>query len=191
MRWLLCPLILFALAGCASLEPSPNASRAVVAVDPAKFYVGTWYEIGRRPMVLTNGCVAGGTTYTPKGGDAVQVLDYCHQGAPDGPLKTIGGPARITDPGANAKLRVHYRLFGFIPIVRQYWVLARADDYSWFISADPTFHDLWIYTRDPQPSPTLVSDLVGRARTLGYPTERLEFPATSSGSGAPSAPQRQ
>lgn len=167
-----------ALAGCASVGRPASPVKTVASIDAARFYTGTWYEIGRRPMSLTDGCVAGGTTYTPQGGDRVKVLDFCHQGAPDGKLRTIGGPARITDPGVNARLHVSYRLFGVVPIPRDYWVLARADDYSWFISADPSFHDLWIYTRDPRPTPADLAPLVARAQALGYDTRRLEFPAT-------------
>ena len=33
-------------------------------------------------------------------------------------------------------------------ITWDYWVLDHAEDYSWFISADPTFDKLWIYTRE-------------------------------------------
>lgn len=180
MRALLIVSSLFALAGCASMDPPAAVVLHPAAVDAARFYTGDWYEIGRRPMALTNGCVAGGTTYTPQGGDAVTVRDFCHQGGPDGKLRTIGGPAHIVDPGTNAKLHVSYRLFGVLPLGRDYWVLERADDYSWFISADPSFHDLWIYTRTPHPAPAEVATLVARAKALGYDTRLLEFPATGS-----------
>ena len=105
------------------------------------------------------------------------VLDFCHAGSPAGKLKTIGGPARI-DSGSSAKLHVSYRLFGIVPVPRDYWVLERADDYSWFISADPSFHDLWIYTRNPRPAPADIAPLLARAKALGYDTGLLEFPAT-------------
>jgi apolipoprotein D and lipocalin family protein len=167
---------LFVLAGCATSQTTATALRTVTTVDAGRFYSGTWYEIGRRPMSLTNGCVAGGTTYTARGGDRVDVLDFCYAGSPAGKRKTIGGPAHIVDPGSNAKLHVSYRLFGVVTIPRDYWVLARADDYSWFISADPSFHDLWIYTRSPHPAPADVAALVARAKTLGYDTRLLEFP---------------
>ncbi|OYX91736.1 MAG: lipocalin, partial [Caulobacter sp. 35-67-4] len=108
----------------------------------------------------------------------VKVLDFCRDGSPKGNLKTIGGPAHIVDPGTNAKLHVSYRVFGIIRIPRDYWVLERAEDYSWFISADPSFHDLWIYTRNPRPSQAEIAPLVARARALGYDTSLLEFPAT-------------
>jgi apolipoprotein D and lipocalin family protein len=176
-----------ALFACSLLVLASSATGAsarhlhvVQSLDPARFYSGTWYEIGRRPMSLTNGCVAGGTTYTLKERGEVEVLDFCHDGSPAGALKTIGGPAHIVDPGTNAKLHVSYRLFGVIPVPREYWVLERADDYSWFISADPSFHDLWIYTRDPHPTRGEVAALVTRARALGYDVGLLEFPSVGS-----------
>jgi apolipoprotein D and lipocalin family protein len=180
MRALLIASSLFALAGCATPSASTDAPRPATTIEAGRFYTGTWYEIARRPMRLTDGCVAGGTTYTPQGGDKVRVLDFCRDGSPTGKLKTIGGPAHIVDPAASAKLHVSYRVFGIFRIPRDYWVLERADDYSWFISADPSFHDLWIYTRNPSPSSVEIARLVARAKALGYDTSLLEFPATGS-----------
>lgn len=176
MRNALITTCLLVLAGCATMQASTSQLHVATHLDVARFYTGTWYEIGRRPMFLTNGCVAGGTTYTPQKGHLIRVLDFCHAGSPAGKLKTIGGPARIADPGSNAKLHVDYRVFGIFTVPRDYWVLERADDYSWFISADPTFHDLWLYTRNPRPTQGEISALVDRARALGYDTNRLEFP---------------
>ncbi len=178
MRGLLIASSLFALAGCANMGSPPIPLHPAATIDAARFYTGTWYEIGRRPMALTDGCVAGGTTYTPQGGGRVKVLDFCHNGSPAGGLKTIGGQAHIVDLGSNAKLHVSYRFFGVFPIPRDYWVLEHADDYSWFISADPSFHDLWIYSRNPHPTQAEIAPLVARAKALGYDTGVLEFPAT-------------
>lgn len=178
MRAIMIIASLIALTGCASVDAVSSKLHPAVTIDPARFYSGTWYEIGRRPMKLTDGCVAGGTTYTPGDNGRVTVLDFCFAGSPTGQRKTIGGPARIVDPGTNAKLHVNYRLFGFVPVSRDYWVLERADDYSWFISADPSFHDLWIYTRNPRPTQADIAPLVARARALGYDTGLLEFPKT-------------
>jgi len=35
-------------------------------------------------MSLTNGCVAGGTTYTLQASGKVKVLDFCHDRSPSG-----------------------------------------------------------------------------------------------------------
>ncbi len=50
-----------------------------------------------------------------------------------------------------------------------------ADDYSWFISSDPSFEKLFIYTREV-PTQAELDALVRRAAELGYDTARLEFP---------------
>ena len=163
--------VLLASACAAAQAPQPAKP-----VDAGRFYTGVWAEIGRRPMSLTDGCVAGATRYTPAGRGRINVKDTCHKGAPSGREESIGGPGRIIDPGTNAKLRVSYRLFGILPVVREFWVLDHADDYSWFISSDPGFENLWIYTRDPNVDPATVKSLVNRARMLGYDVSKLEFP---------------
>lgn len=169
-------LVVLALLGAcatAGAPRGPGAPQTAKSIDAARFYSGTWYEIGRRPMSLTDGCVAGGTTYSGLAERRVRVRDFCHVGDPSGREKAIGGRGYFLDPGANGKLRVRY--LGVI--VWDYWVLDRAEDYSWFISADPTLTNLFIYTRDPQPSAAMVEDLTRRAAALGYDVNRLEFPA--------------
>ena len=162
------------LPGCVT-APSPDAVRApapVRAVDPDRFYSGRWLEIARLPMRLTDGCVAGATHYVVVDPRRVDVRDTCQVGTPQGREKAIGGRGEVLDPGVNAKLRVRY-LGGLI--TWDYWVLDHAEDYSWFISADPTFDKLWIYTREV-PDDAERRALVARAAALGHDVNRLEFP---------------
>jgi apolipoprotein D and lipocalin family protein len=156
---------------------SAGAPEPTKGVDAKRFYSGVWREIGRRPMKLTDGCVAGATEYTLTAADRVRVRDTCTKGTPSGRLEAIGGPARILDPGTNAKLHVTYRFAGLFPVDREFWVLDHAEDYSWFISSDPTFKDLWIYTRDPRIGKDQLAELVKRAKGMGYDVSQLEFPA--------------
>ena len=168
-------LIALAVALCMTAAPTFAAEAPAPAkpVDPARFYTGRWLEIARLPMSLTDGCVAGTTDYAPAPGGKVAVLDACQVGAPGGRTKTIKGTGTLIDAGgANATLKVRYPFF----ITWTYQVLDHADDYSWFISADPTFDKLWIYTREV-PDAAMLAMLVHRARDLGYDTGRLEFPA--------------
>lgn len=164
-----------ALAGCVT-APSPSEYRApqpAKPVDVQRLWSGRWHEIARLPDRLTDGCVAGASIYTLVEGTRVDVRDTCQVGTLQGKEKAIGGRGEILDPGTNAKLRVKY-LAGFV--TWDYWVLDRADDYSWFISADPTFERLFIYTRN-LPTQAQVRSLTERARALGYDVSRLEFPA--------------
>jgi len=164
------------LSGCQSMPRTAGAPEPLKPIDAMRLYSGTWHEIARRPMAITDGCVAGATQYERDASGAIRVLDSCRMGSPQGELKTVGGPGQILDPGRNAKLRVDYSLYGFIPVTREYWVLDRAPDYSWFISADPGFGDLYIFTRDPQIGAAQRKRLVSRAQELGYDVSKLEFP---------------
>lgn len=156
---------------------APTAPTPAKPVDKTKLFVGKWIEIGRRPMKLTDGCVAGATNYMPQGGDKIDVTDSCNEKTPTGKLKTISGAGKIVDPGTNTKLHVNYRFLGFVPVGRDYWILDHDDAYSWFIASNPDFTDLWIYTRATRPDPDLVKTLVEKARLMGYDVTKLEFPA--------------
>lgn len=163
-----------ALSACAT-APSPDAVRAPAparSVDLEQFYAGRWLEIARLPMRLTDGCVAGATNYVVVSPTRVDVRDTCQVGTPQGREKAIGGRGEVLDPGTNARLRVRY-VGGLI--TWDYWVLDHAEDYSWFISADPSFDKLWIYTREV-PDAAERQALVARAGALGYDVSRLEFP---------------
>ena len=163
------------LTACVT-APSADQVRApqpAKAVDLDRFYSGRWLEIARLPMSITDGCVAGATNYVVVNPTRVDIRDTCQVDTPQGREKSIGARGEILDPGTNAKLRARY-VGGLI--TWDYWVLDHADDYSWFISADPTFNKLWIYTREV-PNADQRQRLVARAQALGYDVSRLEFPA--------------
>ncbi|MBB3527226.1 lipocalin family protein [Rhizobium sp. BK456] len=166
------PLTL-ALAVIVSATSLAQAEPNVVKVGP-DHYRGSWLEIGRRPMYLTDGCVAGYSTYRPgPSRDEILVEDGCKVDTPNGRLKTVKGVGTITDYGTtNAKMRVRYPWF----ITFNYWVLYKSPDKSWFISANPSMTDLWIYARTV-PSKSKLQRMVRKASELGYDVRRLEFPA--------------
>ena len=169
------PRYAIALAVAALVSPPAfaRAEPAVVHVDKSH-YRGTWLEIGRRPMWVTDGCVAGYTTYRP-GPRAGQIMveDGCREGTPTGKLKTVKGKGELLDvETTRAKLRVRYPLL----VTFNYWVLYEAPERDWFISADPEMTNLWIYSRRV-PSKHKLSVMVKKAKSLGYDVRKLEFPA--------------
>lgn len=169
-------LAFIVLAGCTTSTSMPSsagngAPQPLKRIDAGRFYSGTWLEVARRPMFITDGCVAGTTSYGGAKGASVAVKDACRDGNPGGREKSIEGEGTIIDTKMNAKLRVRYNAFA----TREYWILDRAADYSWFIEASPDFRDLYIFTRKV-PSKRLLDQLVARAAALGYDTSKLEFP---------------
>jgi apolipoprotein D and lipocalin family protein len=146
-------------------------------IDAAKFYAGRWYEIGRTPMSLTNGCVAGTTDYYTDASGKLIDRDACRKDTPEGKEKVFAGPVTILDPGQNTKITVHYKVAGLITFPKTWWMLDHGDDYGWFIVSDPSFKTVSLFTRNPRPSREEVGQLTDRAKSLGYDTSKLEFPA--------------
>jgi apolipoprotein D and lipocalin family protein len=167
-----CLVGILLLAGTLVSHTATAAEPQVVKVG-ADHYRGTWLEIGRRPMWLTDGCVAGYSTYRRgKSPDEVLVEDGCRVGNPKGRLKTIRGTGLIVDfDSEKAKMRVRYPLL----ITFNYWVLYKSPDKSWFISANPDMTNLWIYARTV-PSKAKLKTMVRKASQLGYDVRKLEFP---------------
>ncbi len=159
-----------ALSAC--LVTAVKAEPSVAKID-SSHYRGKWLEIGRTPMRLTDGCVAGFTIYKPGNAPGeVAVQDGCREGSPQGELKTIEGLGTLVDKETTqAKLRVRYPLF----ITFNYWVLYKSPDRNWFISATPDMRHLWIYSRSV-PSKARLAVMVRKASELGYDTKKLEFP---------------
>jgi len=124
-------------------------------------------------MIITDGCVAGYSTYRQgKAPGAIQVEDGCRVGAPQGRLRSVQGEGRIIDfRRTNAKLQVRYPFL----ITFNYWVIYKAADASWFISTDPAMYNLWIYSRTV-PSKKRLSQMVQKAKQLGYDIRKLEYP---------------
>lgn len=161
------------LGGCITSAGPGGGPPPVSQVDFSRLYVGDWHEIAFRPNWLTEGCVAGLTRYTTKDKpNEVGVRDSCREKTLDGNEKVVEGTGHILDPGANAKIRVDY--FPFVS--RETWVVALADDYSWFITTTPDFGEVNIFTRNPQPGQALLTELTAKIKAWGYDTALLVFP---------------
>lgn len=167
------PLLLLAgaavaLTACATFQRGPVGNAAVP--QPAKpvdlnRYAGLWYEIGRYEAGFQRGCEAVTATYTLREDGLVGVLNTCRQDGLDGEVRSAEAKAKVVEGSGNAKLKVSF----FGPFyVGDYWVLDRADDYSWSIVGEPSGRYLWLLSRSPQPSPQVRETIMNRARDLGY-----------------------
>jgi apolipoprotein D and lipocalin family protein len=169
-------LQIIALSSCSGIGNRPAAPEPAKPIDMARFYDGRWYEIGRTPMTLTDGCVAGTTDYYRDGDNRLIERDACRADTPQGEEKVIQGPVTLLNPDTGTKFSVRYQLWGFLPIWRTYWVLDHGEAYDWFIYADPALENVNLFTRSHTPSPAMVEMLKRRTRELGYDPSKLEFP---------------
>ncbi len=173
-----CFILFLALSGCVSAQSDGAvAPEPLKPIDAAQLYTGTWYEIARTPMHITDGCVAGTTEYLPDSSGHLIERDACQMGTPEGKQKSIQGPVTILNPGQNTKILVHYKIYGIIPITRTYWLLDHGDGYQWFMFSDPAFTQISIFTRAKQPGQARIAELTAKLQSLGYDTKKLEYPA--------------
>ena len=157
-----------ALTACATFQRGPVGNSSVPepaqAIDLTR-YAGLWYEIARYENSFERDCEGVTARYTVRDDGLVGILNSCRQGSLTGEVKTSEGKAKIVEDSGNAKLKVSF----FGPFyVGDYWVLDRADDYSWSIVGEPSGRYLWLLTRTAQPSAEVRQTMMNRTRELGY-----------------------
>jgi apolipoprotein D and lipocalin family protein len=175
-----------ALAGCSQLlsrHPvgNPSVPQPTKAVDLQQ-YLGRWYEIARYEQWFQKGCDGVTADYSLRPDGSISVVNRCRKGG--GKIDEARGRAKVVDKATGAKLKVSF----FGPFYGNYWVLDHADDYSWSIVGEPSGRYLWILAREPNPSKTKVTDLIHRARSMGYDTSmllRTKQPSSSNGAKSP------
>lgn len=167
------PLLLLAgaavaLTACATIQRGPVGNPSVP--QPAKpvdlnRYAGLWYEIARYEAGFQRGCEGVTATYGLREDGQVSVVNTCRQAGLNGEMRSAEAKAKVVEGSGNAKLKVSF----FGPFyVGDYWVLDRADDYSWSIVGEPSGRYLWLLSRSAQPSPQVRETMMNRARELGY-----------------------
>lgn len=156
-----------------SRPPTPPTAGPL---NPDTFYRGTWYEQARTPTSLTRGCEYATTEHGRDSQGRITVRDACRQDGPQGRERALSGIGTILDPGQNAVLDVRYRFGPFRPS-REYRVIAAGSQGEWFVSSEPEFDKVYVFTRAVAPPRTAVEAMIGRVRALGYGGE-IEVLAT-------------
>ncbi len=168
-------LIAFNLAACGSSIPSRDEPPVVVVpyVDFTR-YMGTWYEIARYPHSFEDGCVAATATYRLVEGkeNEVEVINRCHEGTVDGPLREAHAKAWVEEQPIQAKLKVQF----FWPFKGDYWIIDLASDYRYAVVSAPGRNYLWILSRAPQMNPTDYQQVLARLKEQAFDLTLLERP---------------
>lgn len=160
------------LGACAALSSMPVGNRKVPqparTVDVGR-YLGRWYELYRYDAPFQKGCEAVWADYSRNTDGSIRVVNNCHKGTPDGPIKTAAGKAKIVDAASGAKLRVSF----FGPFYGNYWVLDHDEAYQWAIVGEPSGRYLWVLSRTTIPSDSLRTLLRRRVEDMGYDWTRV------------------
>lgn len=160
----------FAMSRLLSRHPvgNPNVPEPAKEVDLDR-YLGQWFEIARYEQRFERGCVAATAEYSSGADGKIIVLNRCRK--QNGTIEEARGVAKVVDEATRAKLKVSF----FGPFYGNYWVLDHAEDYSWSIVGEPSGRYLWILSRQAQPGPERVADLIELVSTLGYDPSMLVF----------------
>lgn len=132
---------------------------AQVEIEP---YLGLWHEQARLPNQFEQGCARATAEYGLREDGLISVLNTCF--APDGASRDARARARVVGEGGEGKLKVSF----FWPFWADYWVVERADDYTWSIVSEPEGRYLWILTRAEEITPAERAAFEARVRAIGY-----------------------
>ena len=177
---LMTPLIALVLAACSqnpvyrqSDEPLPVAA---IIQDQ---YLGLWHEQARLPNSFERGCQRVTAEYGLRDDGLISVRNTCVES--DGGQRVANGRARLAGEVGEGKLEVSF----FGPFWGDYWVLERAEDYSWSIVGEPEGRYLWLLTRAETITPDQRSDFESRIVRLGYrPAELVWAAPTAAGTAS-------
>jgi len=127
-----------------SCTMSQNPPTVTDSIDLQK-YTGKWYEIASYPMSFQKNCYCVTADYTITEKGYVKVYNSCRKGSVNGKIKSITGKAFPVEGTNNVKLKVQF----FWPFKSDYWVIDKAEDYSWAVVSGPSRKYLWILSRTP------------------------------------------
>jgi apolipoprotein D and lipocalin family protein len=155
-------LLLMAACHAESLDVVPD-------VDLARFQ-GKWYEVAKLPRATESGCTGTTAFYRLKSDSEIDVVNECRLGDLTGPVRTVSANARVTDPGARAKLSIDFGGF-----YGDYWIIDLGERYEFAVIGHPTRDYLWILSRTPTLDAAKLADILGRARAKKFDVSRLEY----------------
>ena len=140
-------------------------------------YLGTWYEIARFPHSFERGLVGVTATYTMNENGTINVVNQGFKGSLDGEISRAEGKAKVPDPDNPARLRVSF----FWIFYSDYLVMELDKDYRWAVVGSSSPKYLWILSRDPVMSDTVLNEIKSRIEKRGYNISNLQMVKQKSG----------
>ena len=154
-------------SGCAGV---PDGVETVSGFELDR-YLGTWYEIARLDHKFERGMSDVTANYSMRDAGGVSVINSGFD-EPKGEWTSANGKAFFVGDSDVGELKVSF----FGPFYGGYNIVELdKDDYQYSLVVGPNRDYLWILSRSPQLDPEILSALVEKARSLGYPTDALIY----------------
>lgn len=166
LKWACLPIALtLVLGGCLSV---PDGARPVENFELDK-YLGKWYEIARLDHSFERGLSNVTAEYSLRDDGGVQVINRGFKTDAD-KWKEAEGKAYFVGEPSTGKLKVSF----FGPFYGAYNVIALDKEaYQWSLVVGPDTSYLWILSRTPELDQEIVEQLLSKASSLGFDTEKL------------------
>lgn len=159
--------ILSILTGCTSI---PEGLQPVSGFEVDR-YLGRWYEIARLDHSFERNLSNVTAEYSLRDGGGIDVLNKGYDKR-KGEWREIKGVGRFIGEKNLGSLKVSF----FGPFWGGYHVIALdEEDYRYSMVAGPSRSYLWILSRDKMLDPTIVAELVARAKQWDFDTEKLIY----------------
>jgi apolipoprotein D and lipocalin family protein len=131
---------------------------------------GKWFEIATLPRPSQAGCTGTTAEYQLKSKTELLVVNECHEGNLEGPVKRVAARAVANDASTPAKLSLD---FGFA--YGDYWIIEVGDDYDYAVVGHPTRDYLWILSRERTLPQSTLDGVLQRAQSRGFPVGILTY----------------
>jgi apolipoprotein D and lipocalin family protein len=131
-------------------------------------FMGRWYEILRTPNGNQKNCGSAYQDWRRRSAERFAIDQNCRR--PDGSWRRVATSAKVVDPERRAKFEASF--FGGL-IKGRYWVVDRADDYSWMIATTEDGNYPALLARTPTIGAGEEARLKARMAALGFNVSRL------------------
>ena len=133
-------------------------------------YSGLWYDYAHIPFYWQEDCYCTKAYYAPLTNGGVLVNNTCLKGSVQGKMSfNVGKAYQAGD--IPSELAVEF----FNLVAAPYWILEVAEDYSHALVGSPALDYLWILSRTPTLDSDIYNNLVNKAESMGFPTNKLVF----------------
>ena len=169
--------LLLGMGGMKLVHAQPKT--AMVPVEQIKLdqYLGSWYEVARKPLSFQDKCDRNVTAkYTLNENGNIQVDNRCV--TKSGQTTRSLGEAFVKNAPNNSKLKVSFlpEIIRWLPFGRgDYWILKIDDNYQTALVGEPSRKYLWVLSRTPQADPAVVQEYLNYAKSLGYELNDLIY----------------
>ena len=162
----LIPFVLAMFPALCAARGGQHDSSPIRTFDLSR-YLGTWYEIARFDHSFERGMQNVTAEYLLRDDGKIDVIN---SGWKDGAVKTADGKARQPDPKNDpAHLEVSFFLFFY----SDYNVMMLDDSYQVSLVGSKSPKYLWILSRTPELSDSVLDAVLEEAESRGYDTGKL------------------